>query len=1282
MTTDAAPSVFRDKSWRLSYKTSGLKAVSILHDFYIPALQRAVRYDRVAGYFRSTSLAAASQGFSAFMDKQGKMRLLVGADLEPQDVEAIIRGEQERLAKGLNAALGEPADWTEPEHRGVELLAWMVKVGLLEVRVALRVHAETGQAIPLESQVDGYVHEKWAVLADAVGDRMYISGSLNESKTALLLNAENIDVHCDWRSDEARERTDEAEADFAALWANEHPAFRVLALPDAVKARLISFARNNATIGSVTDQPKEVDGTSAAPVGIEPSVAEWLAFKFIQDAPRMRNGQYLGIETSPIEAWPHQRIVARRLVDGWPLSWMLCDEVGLGKTIETGLALRSLLLSGVVKRVLIAAPASVAPQWQRELADKFLLPFSRALSGGKTRHKILFPQEEEQSMTSLFEPDLNIVSTGLLVREQRQADLKAADNWDVVLLDEAHYARRANPTQWAERPAEWNKLYKVTKDVLRTKARSMWLATATPMQIEQIEAIDLAALTRRLGPFGEETQVALAYYELLGKLRRGENLGDLEWTFLARVAHHVMTYDGAVADFVRRTLLRGRDRRDLEQWLKTIESTPAAPVSPARRAVTRLLFAVAPLSRVMMRHNRGLLQKYREHGKLAGNLAERRVLLPSVELSPEDRAVYELFEPYCQELSEQVRAHSQQRVAVGFMLSFFNLRFASSYRAILDTLRRRREKVQLALDGQLPEQQGWGEDDWEDAVDEQDDGSEDPVTFAGLHTRSLNDLQWEHRELGKLIDHLEPLTEKPSPKVRALLRVMQGRLLPNGRVRQLVLFTRFYDTLRDIQSWIERSAPAVRIGVFSGPRCAYMEGTPLVWRTATREDVKRRFVNGDIDVLLCTDAAAEGLNLQTADLLVNFDLPWNPMKVEQRIGRIDRIGQRYNVIYVANLAYPGTAEEELYVRLQQRIGGAASTVGAQQTILLPVFPNDLRQLAAKEITRDQLEQRVTHRLHQARERAQATELTPDELYAIYASLDEALAREVLPITLEQIYSTLAASMTLKSLGSEVIPSEYGEALLVRGIPGSESFMLTVSRALYERGIADRTESLHFATWGEPAFERVVAFVVGQRADYEGLGRSEEVIPGTSTSVIRWTLGSSGGNEVAIERFEQLPADVVPLPAASGALAREMAESEAREQLDRMGEWARAEAISATAGRTHRCSHLLAAGGLLTGAPANALLSDLNQYLPDATRTLRTSKLEPSVINAEQALGLLEASGAALNVPAFYQPYIVNTLKKERTGLKKARRGTGDEDIPLSDLVQRLTKLAKDVQGSA
>jgi hypothetical protein len=74
----------------------------------------------------------------------------------------------------------------------------------------------------------------------------------------------------------------------------------------------------------------------------------------------------------------------------------------------------------------------------------------------------------------------------------------------------------------------------------------------------------------------------------------------------------------------------------------------------------------------------------------------------------------------------------------------------------------------------------------------------------------------------------------------------------------------------------------------------------------------------------------EGLNLQSADLLINYDLPWNPMKVEQRIGRIDRIGQEHQKVYVFNLCYAGSAEEIVYGRLLQRLAHAGLIVGAQR----------------------------------------------------------------------------------------------------------------------------------------------------------------------------------------------------------------------------------------------------------------------------------------------------------------------------------------------------------------
>ena len=163
----------RGVAWQLSYRTSTLRPdgrpLDILHEFYIPALQRSVRYDRVAGYFRSSSLAAASQGFSAFVGRQGHMRLIVGADLDPEDVRAILQGSEARLTALLTAQLEGSATWPETVRRGVELLAWMVAQGYLEVRVAFRVHTVTGEPLAVDALDDGYVHMKWAIFTDAQG---------------------------------------------------------------------------------------------------------------------------------------------------------------------------------------------------------------------------------------------------------------------------------------------------------------------------------------------------------------------------------------------------------------------------------------------------------------------------------------------------------------------------------------------------------------------------------------------------------------------------------------------------------------------------------------------------------------------------------------------------------------------------------------------------------------------------------------------------------------------------------------------------------------------------------------------------------------------------------------------------------------------------------------------------------------------------------------------------------------------------------------------------------
>ena len=87
------------------------------------------------------------------------------------------------------------------------------------------------------------------------------------------------------------------------------------------------------------------------------------------------------------------------------------------------------------------------------------------------------------------------------------------------------------------------------------------------------------------------------------------------------------------------------------------------------------------------------------------------------------------------------------------------------------------------------------------------------------------------------------------------------------------------------------------------------------------------------DVLLCTDAAAEGLNFQFCGALVNYDMPWNPMRVEQRIGRIDRLGQAHQRVRIVNLHYEDTVETDVYRALRDRIDLFESVVGPLQPIL-------------------------------------------------------------------------------------------------------------------------------------------------------------------------------------------------------------------------------------------------------------------------------------------------------------------------------------------------------------
>jgi hypothetical protein len=302
----------------------------------------------------------------------------------------------------------------------------------------------------------------------------------------------------------------------------------------------------------------------------------------------------------------------------------------------------------------------------------------------------------------------------------------------------------------------------------------------------------------------------------------------------------------------------------------------------------------------------------------------------------------------------------------------------------------------------------------------------------------------------------------------------QRRLRETGRFSQTVIFTRFYDTLCDLVNRLQRVAPGLLIGTYSGRGGQYWDGRAGRMVGVERDEIKHRFLRGEIDILVCTDAAAEGLNLQSTDLLINIDLPWNPMKVEQRIGRIDRIGQRHRDISVLNLCYADSAEHIVYGRLLTRLAEVGMIVGTQQMSLLPVTPEEFLELANETLSAETLERRAIERERSAQQRTASMEIPAQELYQIYARLAEQAQQTRVPVDLAFIWQTLCESRYLRELGCRLHEEGNEPFMTVSHIPGVvDGTAITTSRTLFDTGNPAFEGRLHFSTYGDVVFEAIL-----------------------------------------------------------------------------------------------------------------------------------------------------------------------------------------------------------------
>ena len=324
--------------------------------------------------------------------------------------------------------------------------------------------------------------------------------------------------------------------------------------------------------------------------------------------------------------------------------------------------------------------------------------------------------------------------------------------------------------------------------------------------------------------------------------------------------------------------------------------------------------------------------------------------------------------------ARQLRQEGEGRrsAVVGFALTILQRRLASSPRAIWRSLERRRERLSARLaeaemhravaasrSGQpavkalelMPS--GYTLSDFEDfdpdeLLSSETESVETEILDEATAARTAEELQLEIAQLDKLEQQARRVhslrTDRKWDELARLIQNTPEMLDEHGRLRKLIVFTEHRDTLDYL---VER---LVRLLGRTDAVVAIHGGI----RRESRRQIQHRFTQDDqVRILVATDAAGEGLNLQRAHLMVNYDLPWNPNRIEQRFGRIHRIGQT-EVCRLWNLVADGTREGQVFERLLDKLEEQRKALGGKVFDVLGQAFSDksLRELLIDAITSD------------------------------------------------------------------------------------------------------------------------------------------------------------------------------------------------------------------------------------------------------------------------------------------------------------------------------------------
>lgn len=615
---------------------------------------------------------------------------------------------------------------------------------------------------------------------------------------------------------------------------------------------------------------------------------------------------------SRVDIKPHQVSVVHRVITNYPHRFLLCDEVGLGKTIEAGMILKELRARGSAERTLIIVPPNLIRQWQFELKSKFNETFS--VINKDTVRYLRNTQAFQDNPFLLYD---SVIVSSAWVSSPHWAKLAAEVAWDMVIVDEAHHAR----VHRSGRRRSETHLYRAVRDLAAPDAfskRAALFLTATPMQLDSGELYSLIEL---LDPalFPTEEHFNEHRSELPGLNRLVQELTEGGFPTANDDPDLVVTRVAA--------------------WLAIDDEVAAERLRAGQDSVNKLcseLSAKHLLSEVLIRNRK----------KVVGGFMPRQAHRWQVELTEGERRALNAVEAYVRQ--GYARAERTNDAAVGFVMVIFQKLMASSIRALRTSLDRRRERLEKSAGApSLKRNTKAMIPDIEDQLEN------DEFISTLLDQVAAADAQ-EAADLKVLVELLDSV--RTDSKADTLVQQLQ-ELERIEEAPKVLLFTEF----RETQEYLRRRVKAIGwdVQLFHGQlKPEAKDAAVEAFRTSTRPSI-----------LLSTEAGGEGRNFQFCYLLVNYDLPWNPMRVEQRIGRVDRIGQA-NTVQVFNFWVKGTVEERVLDVLERRINIFEETVGGLDPILGDA-ERDLTKILqlggdAREQALSRFEEQIQRKVAQAR----------------------------------------------------------------------------------------------------------------------------------------------------------------------------------------------------------------------------------------------------------------------------------------------------------------------------